>query len=128
MRGPPLDIAPSAASAWPPGHVPNPSRHTTADGPGARARASRERVSARGGARDFRVLVLSGGKVPMSADEVARIGRGAGAGEPPDSEAEAMRRLALRLGLDPGAEVVLETEAPRGALRARARGEARARP
>merc|ERR1719487_956289 len=46
----------------------------------------------------------------MNADEIARL-EASGQGRPPSSEAEAMQRLALQLGLDPAAEVVLETEA-----------------
>eukprot|EP00416_Gambierdiscus_australes_P045046 CAMPEP_0171103378 /NCGR_PEP_ID=MMETSP0766_2-20121228/58886_1 /TAXON_ID=439317 /ORGANISM="Gambierdiscus australes, Strain CAWD 149" /LENGTH=221 /DNA_ID=CAMNT_0011563797 /DNA_START=44 /DNA_END=709 /DNA_ORIENTATION=+ len=54
------------------------------------------------------LMVLSGGKMPMNADERARISA-SGAGPPPDSEAEAMQRLAEQLGLT-GVDVVLDTE------------------
>merc|ERR1719198_2721057 len=46
----------------------------------------------------------------MNEDEIARL-QASGRGRPPSSEAEAMQRLALKLGLDPGADVELETEA-----------------
>merc|ERR1719167_1844959 len=48
----------------------------------------------------------------MSEDEIARIRAASPGGlAPPETEAEAMRRLALSQGLAPSAEVLLETEA-----------------
>merc|ERR1712107_238918 len=60
---------------------------------------------------NLRLIILSGGKMPMNADEVARLALADGGRPPPTSEAEAMHRLGLELGLDPSVEVVLETEA-----------------
>merc|ERR1712217_720809 len=48
--------------------------------------------------------------MPMNEDEIKRL-EASGKGRPPSSEAEAMQRLALQLGLDPDKDVVLETEA-----------------
>eukprot|EP00427_Karlodinium_veneficum_P026820 CAMPEP_0169208770 /NCGR_PEP_ID=MMETSP1016-20121227/14313_1 /TAXON_ID=342587 /ORGANISM="Karlodinium micrum, Strain CCMP2283" /LENGTH=209 /DNA_ID=CAMNT_0009286175 /DNA_START=48 /DNA_END=675 /DNA_ORIENTATION=+ len=59
---------------------------------------------------EFKLLILSGGKMPMNEDEIARL-QAAGRGRPPSSEAEVMKDLALQLGLDRNAEIVLEIEA-----------------
>eukprot|EP00930_Biecheleria_cincta_P030671 TRINITY_DN21247_c0_g1_i1.p1 TRINITY_DN21247_c0_g1~~TRINITY_DN21247_c0_g1_i1.p1 ORF type:complete len:248 (+),score=49.98 TRINITY_DN21247_c0_g1_i1:31-744(+) len=67
------------------------------------------------------VLVLSGGKVSQSADELARLGQsneapalgelqGSSKPAPPTSEAEAMHRLALEKGIPKDLEVLLDTE------------------
>mmetsp|Transcript_86844 Transcript_86844/g.246278 ORF Transcript_86844/g.246278 Transcript_86844/m.246278 type:complete len:219 (+) Transcript_86844:74-730(+) len=58
----------------------------------------------------IKLLVLSGGKMKMNPDELARFGAAGGPALPPTSEAEAMKNLALAEGLDPSLEVVLETE------------------